>query len=67
MGLTEISLRRPVAMCSLIIGLTILGITAYRTMPLEFFPKLDLPYMTVIVPYPGSTPEDIEIDIANSV
>jgi len=67
MGLTEISLRRPVAMCSLIIGLTILGITAYRTMPLEFFPKLDLPYMTVIVPYPGSTPEDIEIDIAKRV
>ncbi|HOV61981.1 MAG TPA: efflux RND transporter permease subunit [Candidatus Hydrogenedentes bacterium] len=67
MGLTELSLRRPVAMCSLIIGLTILGVNAYRTMPLEFFPKLDLPYLTVIVPYPGATPNDIEIDIAKRV
>ncbi|MEO0266455.1 MAG: efflux RND transporter permease subunit [candidate division WOR-3 bacterium] len=67
MSLPELSVRRPVAMSCLFIGLTFLGIDAYFRMGLEFFPKVDVPYVTVVTIYPGAGPEEIESDIARKI
>ncbi len=67
MFLANASVRRPVAMCCLIIGLGMLGINAYRKMPLELMPKMDVPYITVVTVYPGASPADIEVDVAKRI
>ncbi|MCP4642762.1 MAG: efflux RND transporter permease subunit [bacterium] len=67
MFLSRASVRRPVAMCSLIIALALLGINAYRKMGLENLPKVDAPYITVMTIYPGASPEEIETDIAKRI
>ncbi len=67
MNLIELSVKRPVAMSCLFIGLTFLGIDAYYSMGLEFFPNIDVPYVTVITVYPGASPEEIETDIARRI
>ncbi|MGC9053445.1 MAG: efflux RND transporter permease subunit [Candidatus Hydrogenedens sp.] len=67
MNLIELSVRRPVATTCLFIGLTFLGIDAYYRMGLEFFPKVDVPYVTVVTVYPGASPEEIETDIARRI
>ncbi len=67
MFLSNASIRRPVAMASLLIGLSFLGFNAYRTIQLEFLPKLDIPYVTVVTVYPGGSPEEIETDIAKRI
>ncbi len=67
MNLPEISVRRPVAVSCLFIGLTFLGVEAYFRMGLEFFPKVDVPYVTVVTVYPGASPEEIETDIARRI
>ncbi len=67
MNLVELSVRRPVAVTCLFIGLTFLGIDAYFRMGLEFFPKVDVPYVTVVTVYPGASPEEIETDIARRI
>ncbi|HOQ32966.1 MAG TPA: efflux RND transporter permease subunit [Candidatus Hydrogenedens sp.] len=67
MNLIELSVRRPVAVTCLFIGLTFLGIEAYYRMGLEFFPKVDVPYVTVVTVYPGASPEEIETDIARRI
>lgn len=67
MNLVELSVRRPVAVTCLFIGLTFLGIDAYYRMGLEFFPKVDVPYVTVVTVYPGASPEEIETDIARRI
>ena len=54
-------------MASLLIGLSFLGFNAYRTIQLEFLPKLDIPYVTVVTVYPGGSPEEIETDIAKRI
>ncbi len=38
----------------------IFGFFAYLTMPREAMPDIDLPYISVVVPYPGVSPEDSE-------
>ncbi|MFW5799571.1 MAG: efflux RND transporter permease subunit, partial [Spirochaetota bacterium] len=64
MFLSDSSLKRPVAILCLLIGLTFLGLNAYRKMGLELIPSIDIPYITVTSVYPGATPEDIEVDVA---
>jgi hydrophobe/amphiphile efflux-1 (HAE1) family protein len=44
----------------LMAGLLILGWTSYRRLPVDLFPDVSFPVMTVTVPYPGASPADIE-------
>lgn len=67
MSLLSAPVRRPVAMGCIIIALSLLGINVYRGMPLEFFPRVDMPYVTVITVYPGGSPIEIETDIAKRI
>lgn len=67
MILSDISIRRPIAMSCLIIGLTLLGMNAYRKMGLELMPKADIPYVTVVTIYPGASPEELETDVAKRI
>jgi multidrug efflux pump len=47
-----------------VLGVTLIaslfGLFAYLSMPREAQPDIDLPYLSVIVPYPGVSPEDAE-------
>ncbi len=67
MFLSDASIRRPVAMGCLIIGLSLLGLNAYRKMGVELMPKMDVPYITVTTIYPGASPEQIETDVAKRI
>lgn len=67
MILSDFAVRRPVATSCLLIGLTILGVNAYRNMGLELMPKIDVPFITVVTVYPGASPDDLEIDVAKRI
>ena len=67
MFLSEASVKRPIAMGSLIIMFTLLGLNSARKLGLELMPKIDVPYITVITVYPGATPEEIETDVAKRI
>jgi len=38
----------------------LIGFNAYRTLPREAAPEVQIPYLIVTIPYPGSSPEDVE-------
>jgi len=67
MFLSDASIRRPIAMSCLIIGLTLLGLNSYRKMGLELMPTMDVPFITVTTIYPGASPEQIETDVAKRI
>jgi len=54
-------------MSCLIIGLTLLGLNAYRKMGLELMPRMDVPFITITTIYPGAAPEQIETDLAKRI
>lgn len=60
MGLTRLALRRPLTMLMIILGLVIMGYRAYAFMKLDRFPSVDFPFVTVVVSFPGASPEDVE-------
>jgi len=67
MFLATASVKRPVAMSALLIGLTLLGIYSFFKMGLELMPKIDIPYITIVTVFPGASPEQIETDIAKRI
>ncbi|HUT90780.1 MAG TPA: efflux RND transporter permease subunit [Thermoguttaceae bacterium] len=67
MILSDASVRRPIAMGCLIIGLALLGFNAFRKMGLELMPKMDAPFVTIVTIYPGASPEELETDVAKRI
>jgi len=65
--LSDISIRRPIAMGCLIIALALMGLKSAREMGLENLPKMDAPFVTITTVYPGASPEEIETDVAKRI
>ncbi len=60
MSLAELSLRRPVTAVMVYVSLVLIGLIATQRLPLEQFPEVNVPFIYVNLPYPGSTPEEVE-------
>jgi HAE1 family hydrophobic/amphiphilic exporter-1 len=59
-----LSLKRPVTAVMFYVSLMVVGLIAAFRLPLEQFPDVNLPFVVVDLPYPGSTPEEVERTIA---
>ena len=67
MFLAKISTKRPIAMTTLIICLSIFGILAFRTVGIDLLPQVDIPYVTITVVYPGASPDELETTVAKKL
>ncbi|GAB1235328.1 multidrug efflux RND transporter permease subunit [Ferrigenium sp. UT5] len=57
MNLSRPFILRPVATSLLMVAILLLGIFAYRLLPLSALPKFDYPTIQVVTLYPGASPE----------
>jgi HAE1 family hydrophobic/amphiphilic exporter-1 len=62
-GLSAVAIRRPVFTTMMMVGLVVLGIFGYRRLPIDQFPNVDIPVVTVQTVYPGASPETIEREV----
>ena len=67
MKITDFSLRRPVMTLMIFLSFVVIGLISSRLLPLEFFPELDAPFVSINIPYPNSTPEEVEREITRPV
>ena len=54
------AVRRPVAVSMAYGAIALLGVIAWRDMPVELLPDTELPRLTVTASWPGSSPETVE-------
>ena len=54
------ALRRPITIIVLFLGILIFSSMAIRTIPIDIFPKLNLPTIYVIESYGGMSPQQME-------
>jgi len=59
-SLTNIALRNKTSMFLLALIILGFGVVAYKNMPKELFPEVNMPYVMVRTAYPGNSPIDIE-------
>jgi hydrophobic/amphiphilic exporter-1 (mainly G- bacteria), HAE1 family len=67
MILSEFSIKRPVAMVVIILGLMALGALALSKLRVNQFPDIDQPLLVINIPYPGASPETVEREVVNRV
>ncbi|WP_027157612.1 MdtB/MuxB family multidrug efflux RND transporter permease subunit [Methylobacter luteus] len=57
MNPSRIFILRPVATTLLMVALLLVGIVAYRTLPISALPQVDYPTIQVVTLYPGASPD----------
>lgn len=67
MSLVELSLKRPITAIMFYVSMVAIGLIASVRLPLEQFPEVNFPYMGVSIPYPGSTPQEVERSITRPI
>jgi multidrug efflux pump subunit AcrB len=60
MWLVLTALRRPITIVVAVIGIALLSVLAFLRMPVDIFPRLDLPLIVVAQPYGGLDPGQME-------
>jgi len=63
MRLAELSVHRPVTVFMGLVSLVVLGGVAVTRLPLAFLPTVDAPFISIAVPYPNSSPSQVEREI----
>ncbi|MBI5851352.1 MAG: efflux RND transporter permease subunit [Planctomycetes bacterium] len=63
-GLASVCIRRPVFAAMLIAGLVVAGATGYVHLPVDRYPQVDLPQVSVRATMPGASPEEMEVSVS---
>lgn len=51
----------------IIVGMIFIGFVSLRGLPIDLFPEIDFPLVTVQVPYPGAAPGEVENEITKKL
>ncbi|KXG44510.1 efflux RND transporter permease subunit [Tepidibacillus infernus] len=63
MKIANVSIDRPVAITMVMMISIVLGITMLFRLPVDLFPDMDMPVVTVTTKYVGASPQEIETQI----
>ena len=63
MSLYSTAVKKPISVVMIFLGVVIFGIYSYLNLPVDFFPKMDPPFISIMTFYPGANAEDVEQNI----
>jgi len=67
MILSDLSVKQPVFATMMMVALVVLGIFSYKELPIDLFPDVDMPVVTVQTLYPGVSPETVETEVSKRI
>ncbi|MFA7297355.1 MAG: efflux RND transporter permease subunit [Dehalococcoidia bacterium] len=65
--ITRLSVTRAWATAAIFLALSVAGFVAFRTLPVDRFPSVKIPVVTIMTIYPGANPREIETQITQPV
>ena len=63
MKIYETAVRKPISTALIFIGVIIFGLFSVTKLGVDYYPEIEIPYVSVITMYPGGNAEDIETNI----
>ena len=67
MWLTRVSILRPVTITMVLFAIVVIGYVSLQKLPVDLYPKIDIPFVTVTAVYPGTGPQEIETLVAKPI
>ena len=67
MGITDTSIKRPIATTMVYLIVLVLGIVGFRYLPVDLLPPIEYPRLSVQTSYPNVGPEEIETIITDQI
>ncbi|MEW6367048.1 MAG: efflux RND transporter permease subunit [Acidobacteriota bacterium] len=67
MSLSKIAIHRPITTLVFLTSIMVIGAIAATRMKLAYFPDLEAPFIQIFVPYPNSSPSQIEKNIIKPI
>ncbi|KIM05800.1 MAG: acriflavin resistance protein [Sulfurovum sp. AS07-7] len=61
------AINRPITILMAVLSLVIFGIMSYRTMPINLFPNIDFPIVTIQTVYAGADPKSVESKVTDKI
>lgn len=58
--MSKYSVKKPFTVFVAVIAVLVLGVVAFTRMTPDLLPSINLPYVIVVTPYPGASPEEVE-------
>jgi HAE1 family hydrophobic/amphiphilic exporter-1 len=66
-GLIATAIRQPVFTTMIMLGLVVLGLFAFRRLPIDQYPDVTIPIVTIQTIYPGASPEVVEREVSKRI
>ena len=63
MSIFNTAVNKPISTLMIFVAVLVLGVAAYLSLPVDQYPKMDPPYITVMATYPGANAADIEENV----
>ncbi len=67
MNLADLSIKRPIFITCIVILLLVVGYMSLKSLPVDLFPDVNFPIVTVTTVYPGAGPSEIETLVTKPV
>ena len=67
MSIVKTSIQRPLMMIMVILAIALFGLVAWRSLPIDRMPNMELPYVMAQLIYPGAGPEEVETNVVRPV
>ena len=63
MSIYKTSIQKPVTTLLIFLAVIIVGVFCYVQLPVDQFPEMDPPYITVLTTYPGASASEMETNV----
>ncbi len=67
MRIVDLSVRRPVGVIMLVLGVIVLGFISFMNIPVDLYPDLDVPVAVVATSYSGAAPQEVERQVTEPI
>lgn len=67
MNLPEVSVRRPITTIMLFVAIMIIGFVSFQRLPIDLFPEIEPPIISVLTQYPGASAQDVELNVSKKI
>ncbi|HPN38980.1 MAG TPA: efflux RND transporter permease subunit, partial [Melioribacteraceae bacterium] len=67
MNLPEVSVRRPITTIMLFMAIMIIGYVSFSRLPIDLFPEIEPPNISVLTQYPGASAQDVELNVTKKI